>query len=149
MPRNIPSDTQAKYHCKLNFIEQYWGALCSKILLPKAPKNFLISTRWSKMSLLALRNPTTADSEFLGMLYLVLLGISRGQAKPRGSRVRVPAGTGAGRPGNTPDPRIPDPCIPESVTRPRHTRHAGGCVLYNLAGCTTPTTPPLWRGRQP
>src|SRR6202522_2857859 len=46
------------------------------------------------------------------------VGISRGQAKPRGSRVRVPAGTGAGRPGNTPDPCIPDPCIPESVTRP-------------------------------
>src|ERR1700678_4578457 len=46
------------------------------------------------------------------------LGISRGQAKPRGSRVRVPAGTGAGRPGNTPDPCKPDPCIPESVTRP-------------------------------
>jgi hypothetical protein len=35
------------------------------------------------------------------------LGISRGQAKPRGSRVPVPAGTGAGRPGNTPDPCIP------------------------------------------
>src|ERR1700678_1751279 len=45
------------------------------------------------------------------------LGISRGQAKPQGSRVRVPAGTGAGRPGNT-----PDPCIPESVTQPVHTR---------------------------
>ena len=40
------------------------------------------------------------------------VGISRGQAKPRGSRVRVPAGTGAGRPGNTPNPSIPDPCIP-------------------------------------
>src|ERR1700678_4369576 len=63
------------------------------------------------------------------------VGISRGQAKPRGSRVRVPAGTGAGRPGNT-----PDPCIPESVTRPVHTRHAGGCVLYNLAGCTSDHT---------
>src|SRR5271168_969376 len=47
------------------------------------------------------------------LTYLIYLGISRGQAKPRGSRVRVPAGTGAGRPGNT-----PDPCIPESVTRP-------------------------------
>src|ERR1700678_3177469 len=49
-------------------------------------------------------------------------------------------GTGAGRPGNTPDPCIPNPCIPESVTRPVHTRHAGGCVLYNLAGCTSDHT---------
>src|SRR5271168_2958086 len=72
------------------------------------------------------------------------IGISRGS----GQTPRV-TGTGAGRPGNTPDPCIPDPCIPESVTRPVHTRHAGGCVLYNLAGCTTPTTPPLWRGQQP
>src|ERR1700678_2496280 len=67
------------------------------------------------------------------------LGISRGQAKPRGSRVRVPAGTGAGRPGDT-----PDPCIPESVTQPVHTRQTPVAVfflLYNLAGCTTPTTP--------
>src|SRR6202522_1641616 len=68
------------------------------------------------------------------------VGISRGQAKPRGSRVRVPAGTGAGRPGNTPDPCIPDPGIPESVIQPVHTRHAGGCVLYNLAGCTSDHT---------
>src|SRR5271168_1880127 len=47
-------------------------------------------------------------------------------------------GTGAGRPGDT-----PDPCIPESVTQPVHTRQMPVAVfflLYNLAGCTTPTT---------
>src|ERR1700678_1872542 len=45
---------------------------------------------------------------------------------------------GAGRPGDT-----PDPCIPESVTQPVHTRQTPVAVfflLYNLAGCTTPTT---------
>src|SRR5271155_2792948 len=48
-------------------------------------------------------------------------------------------GTGAGRPGDT-----PDPCIPESVTQPVHTRQTPVAVfflLYNLADCTTPTTP--------
>src|SRR5271155_3412259 len=48
-------------------------------------------------------------------------------------------GTGAGRPGDT-----PDPCISESVTQPVHTRQTPVAVfflLYNLVSCTTPTTP--------
>src|ERR1700678_190499 len=54
----------------------------------------------------------------------VCIGISRGQAKPRGSRVRVPAGTGAGRPGNTPNPSIPDPCI-----RPMSHKPVAACLF--------------------
>src|SRR5271155_611466 len=60
------------------------------------------------------------------------IGISRGQAKPRGSWVRVPAGTGAGRPGDTPDPCIP--ATPVAV-------FFFTVQLSRLQACTTPTTP--------
>src|SRR6202522_3840905 len=62
----------------------------------------------------------------------VCIGISRGQAKPRGSRVRVPAGTGAGRPGDTPDPCIA--ATPVAV-------FFFTVQLSRLQACTTPTTP--------